>query len=325
MNLDKILGHSHNVDILKSMLDSGYINHALLFEGISGIGKKYTALSFAKSMLCETGDSCGECSSCKLFEAGTHPDLYLVKPEAGTIKKKTIEEVNDNASIRPYESKYKIFIFDGFEKVTKEGQNALLKTLEEPPEYLKMILLTGNKSLIVPTITSRCQILKFNSLDKLSIVEYLYKNYDISAEKANFAADFSNGSIGTAIKLIDSEEFNEMRDRSIEILDKVIKGDLSYVLSNAAFFEENKENIDTIFDLYLLWARDIYLYKLTGDASIIVNKDKLHLIETESFLSMETIDNIINTILESSTNIGQNLNYMLNIEMMFINIREVCK
>ena len=325
MKFDKVIGHSHNIEILDNMIKSGDINHALLFMGISGIGKKYTALSFAKTLLCNEENSCGNCPSCNLFEARTHPDFFLIKPEDGVIKKKVIEELNENASIKPYESKYKIYMIDGFEKVTKEGQNAFLKTLENPPSYLKIILMSSNKSLILPTILSRCQELKFNSLDKLTIVEYLHKNYDISVEKANFAAEFSNGSIGTAIKLISSEEFNEMRNKSIDVLDRVIKGDLSAVLSNTEFFENNKGNIDQIFDLYLLWARDIYLYKLTEDPTIIINKDKLHLIKTESFLTMDAVDNIINSVMEASKNIHDNLNYMLNIEMLFISIREECK
>ncbi len=327
MKFEDIIGHEEIVDDLMGMIKSDRINHALLFDGVGGVGKKYTAKVFANALLCEDVENapCGICDSCIQFKSETNPDYLFITPETKSLKKGEVAEVIEFLSIKPFESKLKVVLIEHFEQATSEAQNALLKTLEEPPSYGRLILLSQNNSAILDTVLSRLKTYKFLPISRYKIIEYLVKVYDVGEEEASFYADYSNGSIGKAIKIISDEDFKNRRKRSIEILDKGLKSDNEYVYKNLSFFEAEIDNLDEILDLYISWLKDLMIYKKTEDDSLVSNKDMIGLLNSEKFIKFDILLKIRDNLIKLKKNLKYNINSTFAIELFFIDLMEECK
>lgn len=188
MSKDKLIGHENIVEGLKQSIVNNRISHSYLFQGEESIGKKKLALLFAKTLLCKSGglEACNKCISCKKFDSQNHPDFWLVEAEKNIIRKEKVDQVIKSVNTYPLESNRKIIIIDSSHKMGIESQNALLKTLEEPPSYMNIILITEEKEQILPTILSRCQIIKFNPVALKLVEEFIVENYPEEADKASF-------------------------------------------------------------------------------------------------------------------------------------------
>ncbi len=325
MNFEKIIGNNDIIENLIFMVENDKINHALLFDGISGIGKKYAAKILAKSIFCNgENPPCNECSKCIQFEKGTNPDFILIEEENNVIKKESIVGVIDFLSIKPFDSKYKIAIIDGFDKATPEAQNAFLKTLEEGPSYGIIILLSQNSKNILDTVLSRVKIYNFSPIDKYRLVEYIIDRYNIKEEEANFYANFSNGSIGKTIKIINDDSFRKQRKEYIDIFDKALKGQNDYVLSNINLFKD-VENLDDVLEMYLTWLRDLYILKKTGKGKYLYNIDYEEKLNSQSHLTFETIDRIKKLIINLKGNLKYNISKDFALDLFFIDILEECQ
>ena len=180
---EEILGNEMVKDHFKKAIENHKISHAYILTGEAGMGRKSIANAFAMTLLCEKGGSepCMTCHSCKQVMSGNHPDLIYVKHEKpGSIGVDDVrEQINDTIMIRPYSSYYKIYIVDEAEKMTVQAQNALLKTIEEPPSYAVIILITTNQEAFLPTILSRCVQMKLKPLKDFTIKSYLTQNLHI--------------------------------------------------------------------------------------------------------------------------------------------------
>lgn len=324
MDFGKVIGHEKLVEGLQKSIEIDQISHSYLFEGEESIGKKMVALLFSKTLLCkEEGlEPCNRCNSCLKFDNWNHPDFELIEPEKNLIKKAKIDDVIKSMSIAPLESKRKIIVIDNSDQIGVEGQNGLLKTLEEPPPYVNIILISSNSNNLIPTILSRCQVVKFYQVDSKKIEELLKRDYNKTLEEANFIAHFTKGSVGRSILLSSSEDFFHRRDKLLEIINNVVKGGKPAVFSSFDFFTENKEFIDELLDIIIYWFRDLIIYKEIGESKIIINRDKLPLLIDQSFLSSSKINDIIENIIEARKNIKRNINYQLIIETMLLNMQE---
>lgn len=325
MNFSDIYGHEKTIKALKSAMEKDHIFHCYLFLGEEAIGKKQVALSFAKTLLCKKGgtEPCNICNSCLKFDNWNHPDLEFIEPEKGLIKKEAIDNLIKSMNIAPLESERKIVIIDDCHKMGMEAQNALLKTLEEPPSYVNIILITSNISNLISTIISRSQLIKFNPVESQTIVDLIISRYMKSQEEASFIAHFTKGSIGKSISLCESQEFFERRDNTINHIHSIIKGDRMNIFKSVDFFIENKDQIDEIMDIILYWFRDLLIYKEIGNSSLVLNRDKIQLLSNETFLDIDRINVIIDSIMETKRLIDQNVNYQLAIETMLLNMQEV--
>lgn len=324
MDFGKVIGHEKLVESLRKSIEIDQISHSYLFEGEESIGKRMVALSFSKTLLCkEEGlEPCNRCNSCLKFDNWNHPDFKLIEPKKGLIKKKEIDDLIRSMSIAPLESKRKIVVIDNSDQIGVEGQNGLLKTLEEPPPYVNIILISSNSNNLIPTILSRCQVLKFYPVNNKNIEELLKRNYNKTSEEANFIAHFTKGSVGRSILLSSSDDFFHRRDKVLEIINNVVKGDKPAVFNSVDFFIENKEIINELLDIIIYWFRDLIIYKEIGESEIIINRDKLSLLIDQSFLSSNKINDIIENIIEARKNIKRNVNYQLIIETMLLNMQE---
>lgn len=325
MDFNDIVGHEKVISNIQRSIDNGRISHSYLFEGPESIGKKKIAHVFAKTLLChKKGISpCNSCASCIKVESGNHPDLMFVEPEKGSIKKDQIEEVIKSTYTLPIEGDKKIYIIDDSHNMTIQAQNAFLKTLEEPPAHLNFILISTNSKSLLPTIVSRCQVIKFFPVEEKKIIDFLMNKYGKSLEKSSFIASFSKGSIGKAIKLANSDDFLNIREETINIICEAMEGDKLRTLNRASFFKENEEDIDEILDIILYWFRDILIYKETKNDRFIINKDKIQLLKNYSSLSISKINDIIECVKDTKENLRGKVNFNLSIEIMLLKFQEV--
>lgn len=322
MDFKEIIGHEKAIEILRKAIDNETISHSYLFEGEAGIGKKMVAYAFSKTLLCKENQNepCNRCTSCLKFESGSHPDFFLIHSEKGLIRKGEIESLIKEMSTAPFESKKKIFIIDDSDLMNMEGKNAILKTLEEPPPYVNIILISSNPSNLLPTILSRVQSIKFYPVKPKKIVELLVNKYNIDEEKARFVAEFTKGAIGKSIKLVTEEDFFNIRNEIIKILTSLTNGDKTKAFSSMNFFNENKELIDDILDIIIYWFRDLLIYNEIGESQLIINKDKLEELSSQGYRNSDKINDIIDRVEETKRNIKRNINYQLAIETMLLNI-----
>ncbi|QUL97817.1 MAG: DNA polymerase III subunit delta' [Candidatus Fermentithermobacillus carboniphilus] len=195
--------------ILMAELRSGRLSHAYLFKGPKGSGKSLLARKFAQGILCENqepgnGDrfGCGECRSCREVETGSHPDVFYIEKDGSSIKIKASHDVLREALMKPFNSRWKVFIVQEAENLTLEAANALLKILEEPPPYVIFILTTANIGGVPDTVISRCQVIPFRGLPTRLVAEILTRYHGIPEEDAENLAKYAGGSVEKALSIL---------------------------------------------------------------------------------------------------------------------------
>lgn len=325
MDFTQVLGHENIITNLQKAVDTGKLSHSYLFEGAESIGKKMVALAFAKTLLCkEEGLSpCNICMACLKFDNFNHPDFQIIESASQTIKKEVIDDLIKNLYIAPLEASRRIIIIDDCHKIGMEGQNALLKTLEEPPSYINIILITSNTNRILPTILSRCERIKFFPVESKEIEGILASKYERDLEEIHFLLNFTRGSVGQAMELAQSEEFFQAREELLEIIDDIIRGNSFRVFDSQDFFKENRDNWQEILDLIMFWFRDLMLYKELGNTDLLLYKDKIDLLSRQEFLKEKLISDTIEKIDRVRQDIENNINYQLAIETMLLGMQEV--
>src|SRR5699024_1147781 len=192
----------------------------------------------------EESEPCNKCTSCNKFNSGNNPDFFLIEPEKDLINVKKIEGLIDEMATIPFESKRKVFIINDAHKMNQASQNKLLKTLEEPPAFAHMILISSSPSSLLSTILSRVQRIKFYPIKTHKIIDLLVKEYNKTEEEARLIGELTRGSIKKAIELSKDDAFWGKREEVIKIIDSLIKGNRTRVFSSISFFDENKEIID---------------------------------------------------------------------------------
>lgn len=323
MNFEDIIGHKKNIEVLKQSLINNTLSHSYLFEGEDSIGKRMVALAFSKAILCEEKEPipCNKCSSCIKFDHSNHPDMFFIQPEKDLIKKDEVENLIQNTLTSPFQGSKKVFLIDESDKMNLTAQNKILKTLEETPSYINIILISANSNKILPTILSRVQRIKFYPVEVDEIGALLEEKYNIEESKAKFVGEFTKGAVGRSISLSLDEEFFLNRDIVIQLIDDLVKGDMTKVFNSISFFNENKDKIEEILDIFLYWFRDLSIYKEIGNSHLLVNKDKLEKLSSQSFMDSNRINGIMEKVRQTKTNIDRNMNYQLSIETMLFSIQ----
>ena len=322
-----IVGHQEIIQHFQNAIQLGKVSHAYILSGETGAGKKLLASTFAKTLQCEQKgiDAWGECSSCKKTESRNHPDIIWVtheKPNSIGIDELRAQLI-DNVSIKPYCSSYKIYILPDAEKLTLQAQNALLKTIEEPPAYAIIMLLTNNIEAFLPTITSRCVKLNLRPLQESMVKEYLMEQMHLPDYQAELNASFSHGNIGKAKEISQSEEFTVMQERALRVLHKAREMEIYELIDAIKELSAEKYSIYEYLDLYIMWFRDVLLYKATRDMDGLIFKDQLNYVkERASKSSYEGIETMINAIEKAKERLRSNVNFDLTMELLFMTIRE---
>lgn len=322
-----ILGHEMIKEHFQKAIEAQKVSHAYILAGEAGMGRKSLANAFVLTLLCEKGKSqpCMECHACKQVLSGNHPDLIYVKHEKpNSIGVDDIrDQINDTIMIRPYSSYYKIYIVDEAEKMTVQAQNALLKTIEEPPSYAVILLLTTNPDGFLPTILSRCVQLKLRPLPDFVVKSYLTESMGVPPSEAELYAAFSRGNLGKAIKLAGSEEFRLMYDEVLHLLKHMKDMDISELLDYIRKLKEDSLDIYECLDFMQIWYRDVLMFKVTKDANLLIFKDEY---ATISGMSRQTgydgFENILNAIDKARIRLDANVNMELAMELMLLAMKE---
>lgn len=303
------------------------VSHAYIISGEKDSGKMMLAEAFAATLLCEGSgqDACGECHSCKQAQSQNHPDIrYVMHEKPATISVEDIrQQINNDIVIKPYAGSHKIYIVDEAEKMNKAAQNALLKTIEEPPEYAVILLLTTNASGFLQTILSRCVTLELKPVSKDIMIKELMDKHRIPDYQAEVCATFAQGNFGKAVKLASSEEFNEMKSQMVGILRHMESMGLYEISQTVKELEVYKEDIRNYLDLMTIWFRDVLLYKATGDAKIITFQDESIIIKKQSDTASYTgLERILEALSDAKRRIAANVNYNLCMELLLLTIKE---
>ena len=322
-----VVGHKDIIKYIRNAVSENKVSHAYIMNGERGSGKKMLANLFATTLQCEKGgpDPCNECHSCKQAESGNHPDIIHVTHEKpNTISVEDIRtQVNNDILIKPYQGPYKIYIISEADLMTPQAQNALLKTIEEPPEYAVIFLLTENAQMLLPTITSRCVMLKLRNIKDTLIRKYLMETMRVPDYKADMCAAFAQGNMGRAIMLANSEHFNEIREEAVQLLKYIDEMDLSEVMKAIKRINAYKLEINDYLDIIMIWYRDVLIYKATQDISKVVFKDQISYIkERARKSSYEGIEKIIESLEKAKSRLKANVNFDLVMELLLLPIKE---
>ena len=288
-----ILGNDKIKNLLQESVNNNKVSHSYLFVGKSGIGKKMIAKEFAKAILC-LGDNkyCDNCKSCLEFDGQNNPDFFIVEPDGNTIKIDQIRNMQKGVQEKPIISRSKVYIIDNADFMTKEAQNALLKTLEEPPEFVTINLIGENENEFLTTIKSRCMIIHFNSISDSDMEKYLQENYNMNV--TSNMLDVFQGSIGKAIELKDKQEEYLIIEQAIENIEK-------------------EDLIDLIKKLDILYTSKDEIFDMLDYINIILLKKS-----KENVKYTDCIKIVENT----KRRIDQNANYDMSIDNMLFNIWE---
>jgi len=305
---ESIIDQKQPIRILKTLLSSEHIPHALLFTGIEGVGKHTAAVTFAMACNCSGLDSgqlsadgtnltvavhngqqpvpagpCGNCRSCKKIQSGNHPDILSIQPTGSSIKIDQIRSLYRMLSMKPYEAKYRVVILSGAQHMNTSASNAFLKMLEEPPGQTLFILIAAKKSDLIQTVVSRCQHIRFHPISRKDLVSALLKE-EIVPEDADVLAAMSKGSLSKALHMNQTGWMNHRNwlinvfglDKNQSMEDK----SAGFFFSLSAYLTENKADLDDNLETVLSWLRDLMLIKYQSDK--IIHKDLLETIKIVS-------------------------------------------
>lgn len=327
-NWASVIGQEQMTQNLENALKYKKISHAYLFQGERLSGKRMIADIFARALQCEADGNrpCNQCRSCKQALSVNHPDIiYVEHDKPNVISVDNIRtQINGDIAIKPYSSAYKIYIVDEAEKMNTQAQNALLKTLEEPPEYAVIMLLATRAEAMLPTILSRCVTLNTKPVPDDKIKHFLMSKIQIPDYRASICASFARGNVGRAIQLASNEEFDTMKAEVLGNLKSVFEMEVYQMAAAAKRITEEKFEVEDYLDLCFIWYRDILLYKACKDRKHLVFLEEIHDIERigEKY-SYEAIEKIIGAIEQARSRIKSNVNFDLTMELLFMAMKNV--
>lgn len=329
-NYSDIIGHEDIVKHFKSSIELGKVSHAYILNGEKGSGKKTLAAVVAKSLQCEAGepDPCGTCKSCLQAESGNQPDIIWVnheKPNVISVDEIRTQILND-ISLMPYSSRYKIYIVPDAQLMNQQAQNAILKTLEEPPEYAIIMLLTNNIDKFLPTIISRCIVLNFRPVEPLHMMDYLMAQIGVDKEKARFCTDFAQGNLGKAVRLAISPDYNEIKEDSLRLLRRIQDMDMEDIIQAVRNMGKYKLDITDYIDIMTMWFRDILMVKIANSPNKLIFKDEFSIMKKQaSHVSYEGLEEILQALDKLKIRLEANVNFDIAMELMLLTVKENLK
>lgn len=327
MKFSEVIGQENAKKLLSLAVKNDVISHAYILSGEEGSGKMMLAEAFAAALMCERqdGEACGQCDCCKQTMNRNNPDVIYVTHEKPTII--SIEEIRDQVNnavvVKPYKAKHKLFIVDDAQLIQEKGQNALLKTIEEPPEYATIMLLTTNANAFLPTILSRCIQIEMKPVKDELIKEHLMMKHDVVDYQADICTAFAQGNVGKAISLAFDVEFSERKDRLIDFLIHIKSYGLYEISNFIKEMSEDKIIVEETLSLITLWMKDVLLYKTVGQRDrLIFKKEADKIIKMAEKYSYEGINNVVSSVDEARDRLRYNVSFENTMELLFYNIKE---
>ena len=324
MGFAEIIGHERQLSTLRSALASNRLHHAYFFAGLEGVGKRTIAIALAKAVHCMQldDDFCGQCVNCARITDGNHPDVRFVEPLAGKkeISIQQIRELERELNYRSFSGGRKIAVIDPATSMNLASQNALLKTLEEPPQDSLIILIAANAGALLPTVRSRCLRLPFAPLTRREVAGFLQAKLAMNAGDAEFLAALSMGSIGAAVNL-DKDELIEKRRNWVDLLSSLKAGDHHAAMLAAEALSANRDDALKFLQWSESWYRDVLVHAVTDNAGALVNLDLLEQIRQQSVSNgAATALNAISRVADATAGIQRNLNRRMVLEKFLFGV-----
>ncbi len=279
-----LLGHEWAVDMLRRHVARGDIRHAYLFSGPPGLGRRTLAIRLAQALNCEKpvvpGEPCFNCRTCKQIETMQHPDLTVIQAmdddgnskDGGTLKVDQIRELQRTINLKPYQSTYRVAMFLRFQEANDNAANALLKTLEEAPAHAILLLTADTPEQLLPTINSRCEILRLRPLPLETIVVDLLER-GLDEDRARLLAHISGGRPGFARRLVDDATLLEKREERLNDLQTLLPTSRVEKFSYADKLSKDKDAMRQTILVWLSYWRDVIL-RVAGAETPLINIDR---------------------------------------------------
>ncbi|AWK50400.1 DNA polymerase III subunit delta' [Clostridium beijerinckii] len=308
----KIIGHKSIIDSINKRKLNDSFSHANLIVGNDGIGKSIIAKYMSNNII-------------KVKDNSESVDIVKYYPSSSSFGVDDVRNVINEVSKKPYEGDKKVLILYKCDKLTTQAQNALLKTIEEPPKGVYLILLSDSLETILDTIKSRCQIYKLTPLTKEEILIYIKeKHNDLTSENEKAALAYSAGIPGKVDRFIGDQNLKKLRDICIELFEDILKREQGLVLKYGELLKNLKEDKIELLNILLAYIRDIMIFKELNNSELIVNFDKVYKIKDISRgISYKKLNSMLEYITEARINLNSNTNYSMTISVLLMGFAEV--
>lgn len=317
-----VIGHEWALNLLLSGLAVGRVSHATLIVGPPNIGKTTIARVFAQALNCMDGQSvpCGGCLSCRKITSGNHPDVRLLDVPDQTLKINEVRDLQRELALSPHEGRYRVAVLSDFERATVEAANALLKTLEEPPAQVVLILTATEADVLLPTIVSRCQVLSLRPLPKSQVQEALISQWAADPAQAGLLASLSGGRLGWAVRALEDESLLTRRSELLDNLDSLISKGRVERLAYAADLSRDPALVREVLPLWLGWWRDVLLLA-SGSEVAVTNIDRVAMLrEQVKRVTLRQAQRMVAQLRNTIKNLDQNVNLRLALEVLVLSL-----
>jgi DNA polymerase-3 subunit delta' len=335
-----LLGNEWAVDMLKKHVTNGTTRHAYLFAGPPGLGRRTLALRFAQALNCptplEAGVPCGQCRDCKQIAAMQHADLSIIEPTIkdpgspkeliphpnGEIRISQIRELQKKINLKPYQSRYRVLIFLRFQQANVEACNALLKTLEEAPSYAVLILTADNLEQLLPTIVSRCEVLRLRPMRIEEVMQELERR-GVESGRAKLIAHLSGGRFGYALRLLEDDSLLGWREERLNDLQSLISASRVEKFAYADKLSKDKESMRQAILLWLSYWRDIMLRTAQAESPLVNVDRNLEIEGLAQQLDLSIARRVVGNLEDVLEKMERNVNSRLLAEVLLLDLPKV--
>ncbi len=326
-----MIGHEWAVRLLSSHVANGRLRHAYLFTGPTGVGRRTLALHLAQAINCPTpiapGEPCGTCSTCKHLESMQHTDLDILQAEqeGGILKVDQVRSLQHSLSLAPYQSRYRTALLLRFEEANPSAANALLKTLEEPPPQVILMLTASDQESLLPTIVSRCETIRLRPLPLEMVKAGLEEHWSVPTDQAELLAHLSGGRLGYAVRLFQNQEQLEQRTSWLEDLERVLPASRveRFALAEAITKEKERENFRPLLHVWLSYWRDVLLSSAHASAPLANIDHTVQIEKLASRLDLSAARLAVQTVEKTLERLDKNANMRLAAEVMLLDLPRV--
>jgi len=317
-----VVGHEWALDLLEQAIAHDRLSHAYLFTGPAQVGKTTVAKAFAQALLCEqgTGSPCGQCDSCRRIAEGRYPDVQFITAEKNTIQINQVRALRSDAALSPLEGKRKVFIIREIERATLPAANALLKTLEEPPPQVILLLTSARPDRLLPTILSRCQVIGLRPLPLDQIQPALATRWGVDEERAALLARLSSGRLGWAVNAHTDPDLWEARAKSLDDLLSLTAEDRFGRLAYAETLSRRGDTLGRTLGLWATWWRDVLLIQ-HGLPNAVVNLDRrVQLTQQADLYRTQQVEDALNDLMHTLRRLNANVNTRLALDVLILKL-----